>query len=50
MFTVAFFGALCIEEMVVNHRHRVQPELLYLSDLQLTASSANLSLHTSYMG
>ncbi|XP_065521360.1 uncharacterized protein LOC136007395 [Lathamus discolor] len=50
MFTVAFFGALCIEEMVANHRHRVQPELLYLSDLQLTAGSANLSLHTPYMG
>ncbi|KFQ41601.1 hypothetical protein N333_08410, partial [Nestor notabilis] len=49
MFTVAFFGALCIEEMVTNHQNRAQPELLYLSDLQLTAGSANLRLHTSYM-
>ncbi|XP_063192198.1 uncharacterized protein LOC134516188 isoform X2 [Chroicocephalus ridibundus] len=50
MFTVAFFGALRIEEMVANHQNTAQPELLYLSDLQLTEGSANLCLHTSHMG
>ncbi|XP_054680085.1 uncharacterized protein LOC129205816 isoform X2 [Grus americana] len=50
MFTVAFFGALRIEEMVTNHQNIVQPELLYLSDLQLTERSANLCLRTSHMG
>ncbi|XP_074721031.1 uncharacterized protein LOC141941992 [Strix uralensis] len=50
MFTVAFFGALRIEEMVANHQNLAQPELLYLSDLQLTEGSANLCLHTSHMG
>ncbi|KFZ47618.1 hypothetical protein N321_11551, partial [Antrostomus carolinensis] len=50
MFTVAFFGALRIEEMVTNHQNIAQPELLYLSDLQLTEGNANLCLHTSHMG
>nr|XP_030126823.1 uncharacterized protein LOC115494951 [Taeniopygia guttata] len=35
LFTVAFFGALRIGEMVAKHRNVLQPELLYLSDLQL---------------
>ncbi|KAK4818511.1 hypothetical protein QYF61_014324 [Mycteria americana] len=50
MFTVAFFGALRIEEMVANHQNTAQPELLYLSDLQLTEGGANLCLHKSHMG
>ncbi|KFV58818.1 hypothetical protein N328_03384, partial [Gavia stellata] len=50
MFTVAFFGGLCIEEIVRNRRNIAQPELLYLSDLQLTEGSANLCLHTSHTG
>jgi len=50
MFTVAFFGALRIEEMVTNHQNIAQPELLYLSDLQLTEEGADLRLHTSHMG
>ncbi|XP_061235747.1 uncharacterized protein LOC133226341 [Neopsephotus bourkii] len=35
LFTVAFFGALRIGEMVAKHRGVLQPELLHLSDLQL---------------
>lgn len=35
LFTVAFFGALRVGEMVAKHRNVLQPELLYLSDLQL---------------
>ncbi|XP_056203541.1 uncharacterized protein LOC130153111 [Falco biarmicus] len=35
LFTVAFFGALRIGEMVAKHHNVLQPELLYLSDLQL---------------
>lgn len=50
IFTVAFFGALRIEEMVANHRNTAQSELLYLSDLQLTEDSAYLFLHPSHMG
>ncbi|XP_050752657.1 uncharacterized protein LOC127016288 [Gymnogyps californianus] len=50
MFTVAFFGALRVEEMVTNHQNMAQPELLYLSDLQLTEGRANVCLHTSHMG
>ncbi|KFW83870.1 hypothetical protein N305_00257, partial [Manacus vitellinus] len=50
MFTVAFFGALRIEEMVANHQNILQPELLYLNDLQLTERSAHLCLHTFHMG
>ncbi|KFQ36672.1 hypothetical protein N332_14418, partial [Mesitornis unicolor] len=50
MFTVAFFGALRTEEMVTKRQNIAQPELLYLSDLQLTEGSANLCLHTSYRG
>ncbi|KFZ49717.1 hypothetical protein N338_12655, partial [Podiceps cristatus] len=50
MFTVAFFGALRIEEMVANRQNTAQTELLYLSDLQLTEGGANLCLHTSHMG
>lgn len=50
IFTVAFFGALHIEEMVANHQNIAQPELLHLSDLQLMEGSANLFLHTSQMG
>ncbi|XP_021252057.1 uncharacterized protein LOC110398591 [Numida meleagris] len=50
LFTVAFWGALCTEEIVANHRNVVQPKLLYLSDLQLTGWSANLHLHTSHIG
>lgn len=42
MFTVAFFGALHIEEMVANDQNRAQPELLYLSDLHLAEGRANL--------
>ncbi|KFP87992.1 hypothetical protein N311_08172, partial [Apaloderma vittatum] len=50
VFTVAFFGALRIEEMVTTRQNIAQPELLYFSDLQLTEGSANLCLHTSHMG
>ncbi|KFP18025.1 hypothetical protein Z169_05660, partial [Egretta garzetta] len=50
MFTVAFFGALHMEEMVANDQNTAQPELLCLSDLQLTEGVANLCLHTSHMG
>lgn len=50
MFTVGFFGALHLEEMVANHQNIAQPELLYMSDLQLTEESANLYAHTSLMG
>ncbi|KFV44146.1 hypothetical protein N341_08170, partial [Tyto alba] len=50
MFTVAFFGALRIEEMVANHQNIAHPVLLYLRDLQLTEGSAILCLHTSHMG
>ncbi|XP_069712253.1 uncharacterized protein [Phaenicophaeus curvirostris] len=50
MFTVAFFGALRIEEMVTIHQNIAQPELLYLNDLQLTEGSVVLCLHTSHMG
>ncbi|XP_031966208.1 uncharacterized protein LOC125326841 [Corvus hawaiiensis] len=50
IFTVAFFGVLHIEEMVANQQNIAQPELLYLSDLQLMEGSANLFLHTSQMG
>lgn len=35
LFTVTFFGALRIREIVAKHRNVLQPELLYLSDLQL---------------
>ncbi|XP_063257269.1 uncharacterized protein LOC134552519 [Prinia subflava] len=35
LFTVAFFGALRIGEIVAKHRNVLQPELLYLSDLRL---------------
>ncbi|KAL2305250.1 hypothetical protein Nmel_007230, partial [Mimus melanotis] len=50
IFTVAFFGVLHIEEMVANHQNIAQPELLYLSDLQLTEGSAYLFLHPAHMG
>ncbi|XP_071600374.1 uncharacterized protein [Heliangelus exortis] len=50
VFTVAFFGALRIQEMVTCHPNRAQPELLHMSDLQLTEWGANLYLHTSHMG
>ncbi|KAJ7414494.1 hypothetical protein WISP_83811 [Willisornis vidua] len=50
MFTVAFFGALRMEEMVANHQNILQPELLYLRDLLLTEGSANLCMHTVHMG
>ncbi|XP_066041044.1 uncharacterized protein [Chamaea fasciata] len=50
IFTVAFFGVLHIEEMVANRQNRAQPDLLHLSDLQLTEGSAILFLHTSHMG
>ncbi|KFQ34251.1 hypothetical protein N331_00829, partial [Merops nubicus] len=50
MFTVAFFGALRVEEMVANRATAAQPELLYLSDVWLSEGVANLCLHTSYMG
>ncbi|KFU95959.1 hypothetical protein M959_04236, partial [Chaetura pelagica] len=50
MFTAAFFGALRIEEMVTGHQNTAHPELLHLSDLQLTEGGADLCLHTSYMG
>ncbi|KFV61040.1 hypothetical protein N307_00068, partial [Dryobates pubescens] len=50
MFTVAFFGALRIEEMVANHQDTAQPELLYLSDLHFTEGSANLRVHASHRG
>lgn len=49
LFTVAFFGALCIEEMVVNDQSVAQPKLLYLSDLQLTEGSASLCLRAPHM-
>lgn len=49
IFTVAFFGVLHIEEMVAKHQNIVQPDLLCLSDLQLTEGSATLFRHTSHM-
>ncbi|XP_033369802.1 uncharacterized protein LOC117244316 [Parus major] len=50
IFTVAYFGVLHLEEIVVNHQNIVQPELLYLSDLRLTEGSATLFLHPSHVG
>lgn len=50
IFTVAFFAVLHIGEMVANHQNMAQPDLLYLSDLQLTEGSATLFLHPSHMG
>ncbi|XP_064275406.1 uncharacterized protein LOC135300041 [Passer domesticus] len=50
IFTVAFFGVLHIEEMVVNRQNIAQPDLLYLSDLQMTEGSATLFLHPSHVG
>ncbi|KAJ7395779.1 hypothetical protein BTVI_151636 [Pitangus sulphuratus] len=47
LFTVAFFGALRIGEIVAKHRNVLQPELLYLSDLQLTERKVVLFLHNS---
>ncbi|XP_033369801.1 uncharacterized protein LOC107202702 [Parus major] len=44
LFTVAFFGALRIGEMVAKHRNVLQPELLYLSDIQLMARKVLLFL------
>ncbi|XP_053921866.1 uncharacterized protein LOC128852110 [Cuculus canorus] len=50
LFTVAFFGALRIGEMVAKHHHVLQPELLYLSDLQLMERRAVFHLHNSHVG
>ncbi|KAM7168698.1 uncharacterized protein RBU57_006586 isoform 1-T1 [Macrochelys suwanniensis] len=50
LFTVAFFGALRVEEVVAEHRNWAQPELLYMSDVQLTEERVNIYLHTSYLG
>ncbi|XP_050801467.1 uncharacterized protein LOC127047394 [Gopherus flavomarginatus] len=50
LFTVAFFGALRVEEMVAEHHNWAQPELLYMSDVQLTEERVNIYLHTSYLG
>ncbi|XP_019408127.1 PREDICTED: uncharacterized protein LOC109321830 [Crocodylus porosus] len=50
VFTVAFFGALRVQEMVAEHQNWAQPELLFLSDLQLTEERANLRLRTSFLG
>lgn len=50
IFTVAFFGALRIGEMVVKHRDVVQPELLYLSDLQLMERRVVFFLRNSPVG
>ncbi|KAJ7414493.1 putative tyrosine recombinase [Willisornis vidua] len=50
LFTVAFFGALRIGEMVAKHRNVLQPELLYLSDVQLTERKVVLLLHSSSVG
>ncbi|PKU45505.1 rho-related gtp-binding protein isoform x4 [Limosa lapponica baueri] len=47
LFTVAFFGALRIGEMVAKHRDVQQPELLYLSDLQLMERRVVICLHNS---
>ncbi|CAM4661891.1 unnamed protein product [Lepidochelys kempii] len=50
LFTVAFFGALRVEEVVAEHHNWAQPELLYMSDVQLTEERVNIYLHTSYLG
>ncbi|KAK2518316.1 hypothetical protein Q9966_014357 [Columba livia] len=50
IFTVAFFGALRIGEMVAKHRDVVQPELLYLSDLQLMERRVVFFLRNSPVG
>ncbi|XP_063192196.1 uncharacterized protein LOC134516187 [Chroicocephalus ridibundus] len=50
LFTVAFFGALRIGEMVAKHHDVQQPELLYLSDLQLTERRVAICLHNSSVG
>ncbi|KAM9579081.1 uncharacterized protein ACIB01_004799 isoform 1-T1 [Guaruba guarouba] len=47
LFTVAFFGALRIGEMVAKHRDVLQPELLYLSDLQLMERRVAFHLRNS---
>lgn len=38
LFTAAFFGALRVGEMVAKHHAALQPELLHLSDTQVTES------------
>lgn len=50
LFTVAFFGALRIGEMVAKHRDVLQPELLYLSDLQLIERRVVFHLRNSSVG
>ncbi|KAI1238259.1 hypothetical protein IHE44_0012977 [Lamprotornis superbus] len=50
LFTVAFFGALRIGEMVAKHRNVLQPELLYRSDLQLMERKVLLFLPYSLVG
>ncbi|XP_032855117.1 uncharacterized protein LOC116963207 isoform X2 [Tyto alba] len=50
LFTVAFFGALRIGEMVAKRHNVLQPELLYLSDLQLMERRVLLCLHNSPVG
>lgn len=47
LFTVAFFGALRIGELVAKHHNVLQPELLYLSDLQLLERRAVFHLPAS---
>ncbi|XP_062498400.1 uncharacterized protein LOC134175951 [Pezoporus occidentalis] len=50
LFTVAFFGALRIGEMVAKHRGVLQPELLHLSDLQLMERRVAFHLRNSPVG
>lgn len=50
LFTVAFFRALRVEEVVAEHRNWAQPELLYMSDVQLTEERVNIHLRTSCLG
>ena len=50
LFTVAFFGALRVGEMVAKHRNVLQPELLYLSDLQLMERRVVFCLRSSPVG
>ncbi|XP_042727738.1 uncharacterized protein LOC122180264 [Lagopus leucura] len=47
LFTVAFFGALRIREVVAKHRNVLQPELLYLRDMQVTEGRVVFRLRNS---
>lgn len=50
LFTAAFFGALQIVEMVAKYCAALQPELLHLSDTQVTESRVVFHLRISPFG